>query len=125
VTVGRRVHVKGTWLPAEGASQPVLASEIKLQDDDDDVWTCVAGAKAEVEGTIATIAAPVVTVAQQGKGHYSCTVGAGIPIRKGNKTYAFADLKAGWRVHVKGTAQGFGATGACNVTASEVMVQQD
>ena len=126
VAVGRRVHVKGTWLPAEGASQPVLASEIKLQDDgDDDVWTCVAGAKAEVEGTIATIAAPVVTVAQQGKGLYSCTVGAGTPIRKGNKAYVFADLKTGWRVHVKGTAQGFGATGACNVTASEVMVQQD
>ena len=36
VTVGRRVHVKGTWLPAEGATQPVLASEIKLQDGDDD-----------------------------------------------------------------------------------------
>lgn len=126
VTVGRRVHVKGTWLPAEGASQPVLASEIKLQGGDDtQSLSCVAGAKAEVEGTISSIAAPVVTVAQQGKGLYSCTVGAGTPIRKGNKTYVFADLKAGWRVHVKGTAQGFGATGACNVTASEVMVQQD
>ena len=127
VTVGRRVHVKGTWLPAEGATQPVLASEIKLQDgdDDDNAWTCAAGAKAEVEGTISGIAAPVVTVAQQGKGLYACTVGAGTPIRKGNKTYFFADLKTGWRVHVKGTAQGFGATGACNVTASEVMVQQD
>jgi hypothetical protein len=127
VTVGRRVHVKGTWLPAEGATQPVLASEIKLQDDGDGTQSlsCAAGAKAEVEGTISTIAAPVVTVAQQGKGLYSCTVGAGTPIRKGNKTYVFADLKTGWRVHVKGTAQGFGATGACNVTASEVMVQQD
>jgi len=127
VTVGRRVHVKGTWLPAEGATQPVLASEIKLQDDGDGTQSlsCAAGAKAEVEGTISTIAAPVVTVAQQGKGLYSCTVGAGTPIRKGNKTYAFADLKTGWRVHVKGTAQGFGTAGACNVTASEVMVQQD
>lgn len=126
VTVGRRVHVKGTWLPAEGATQPVLASEIKLQDGDDtQSLSCVAGAKAEVEGTISSIAAPVITVAQQGKGLYSCTVGAGTPIRKGNKTYVFTDLKAGWRVHVKGTAQGFGATGACNVTASEVMVQQD
>ena len=127
VTVGRRVHVKGTWLPAEGATQPVLASEIKLQDDGDGTQSlsCAAGAKAEVEGTISAIAAPVVTVAQQGKGLYSCTVGAGTPIRKGNKTYVFADLKTGWRVHVKGTAQGFGATGACNVTASEVMVQQD
>jgi hypothetical protein len=34
VAVGRRVHVKGTWLPAEGGTQPVLASEIKLQDGD-------------------------------------------------------------------------------------------
>lgn len=127
VTVGRRVHVKGTWLPAEGANQPVLASEIKLQDDDggSDGFTCVIGAKAEVEGTITKIAAPVITVAQQGKGLYDCTVPNGTPIRKGNKTYLFTDLKTTWRVHVKGTAQGFSTAGACKVTASEVMVQQD
>lgn len=29
--VGQRVHVKGVWLPVEGATQPVLASEIKIQ----------------------------------------------------------------------------------------------
>jgi hypothetical protein len=31
LTVGQRVHVKGTLLPAEGSLQPVLATEIKLQ----------------------------------------------------------------------------------------------
>lgn len=31
VTPGRRVHVKGTYLPMEGTTQPVLALEIKLQ----------------------------------------------------------------------------------------------
>ena len=36
LTVGQRVHVKGAWLPKEGATQPVLAYEIKLQHDDDD-----------------------------------------------------------------------------------------
>jgi len=32
LTMGRRVHVKGTYLPLEGTLQPVLALEIKLQD---------------------------------------------------------------------------------------------
>ena len=34
LTVGRRVHVKGTYLPLEGSLQPVLALEIKLQGSD-------------------------------------------------------------------------------------------
>ena len=126
VTVGRRVHVKGTWLTAESGTQPVLASEIILQDGvDSPALACAIGSKAEVEGNITAIAAPVITVAQQGKGLYDCTVPAGTPIRKGNKTYVFGDLKQGWQVHVKGTAQGLSAGGACKVTASEVMVQQD
>lgn len=36
LTVGARVHVKGAWLPPEGAVQSVLAHEIKLRDDDDE-----------------------------------------------------------------------------------------
>jgi len=35
VTGGRRVHVKGEWLPPVAGSQPVLAHEIKLQGSDD------------------------------------------------------------------------------------------
>ncbi len=33
--VGRHVHVKGVWLPAEGSTQPVLAYEIKLQEGEE------------------------------------------------------------------------------------------
>jgi len=124
VTVGRRVHVKGTWLPAEGTTQPVLASEIKLQDDDGSALSCAAGAKAEVEGKITLKGAASITVSQQGKGLFECQVPDGTPIRKGNTTYTFTQLQVGWRVHVKGTAQGL-VGGTCSVVASEVKVQQD
>ena len=125
VAAGRRVHVKGTWLPAEGGTQPVLASEIKPQDgDDSSTLAGVVGSKAEVEGTITTISGRIISVAQQGKGLYDCTVPEGTPIRKGNKTYGFGELSSGWQVHVKGTAQGL-VGGACTVVASEVKVQQD
>jgi hypothetical protein len=129
VTVGRQVHVKGTWLPLEGAVQPVLAAEIMLQDTDETqapTLACVVGSKAEVEGKITGIVAATstITVDQQGHGLYECTVPAGTPIRKGNQTYRFPELSTGWRVHVKGTAQGL-AAGACRVTASEVIVQQN
>jgi hypothetical protein len=36
VTVGRRVHVKGVFLPLENGAQPILAHEIKLQGSGDD-----------------------------------------------------------------------------------------
>ncbi len=127
VTVGRRVHVKGTWLPLEGTLQPVLAAEIKLQDDedDDDEFACVAGARAEVEGKISGKTASSITVAQTGKGLFECDVPPGTPIRKGNTSYTFDQLATGWRVHVKGTVVALLSTGACRVTASEVKVQQD
>lgn len=132
VTPGRHVHVKGTWLQMEGSSQPVLALEIKLQDDGDEAgaFTCVASAKAEVEGKIQQSDSTALTllVFQQGKGLYECLVPSGTPIRKGNATYTFAELMVGWRVHVKGTAQGFKPTAGgevCQVTASEVKVQNN
>jgi hypothetical protein len=127
VTVGRRVHVKGTWLPLEGGVQPVLAAEIKLQDDedDDDAFACLAGARAEVEGKISGKTASSITVSQTGKGLFDCDVPPGTPIRKGNTGYTFDQLQVGWRVHVKGTVVALLSTGACQVTASEVKVQQD
>lgn len=123
VTVGRRVHVKGTWLPVEGTTQPVLASEIKLQDGDG-AFACVAGAKAEVEGKITAKGAAAISVLQQGKGTFECQVPDGTPIRKGNTSYTFGQLGIGWQVHVKGTVQGL-VGGTCRVVASEVKVQQD
>jgi hypothetical protein len=127
VTVGRRVHVKGTWLPLEGSVQPVLAAEIKLQDDEDDdeTFACVAGARAEVEGKISLKTGTTLTVSQTGKGLFDCDVPPGTPIRKGNTSYTFDQLQVGWRVHVKGTVVALLSTGACQVTASEVKVQQD
>jgi hypothetical protein len=131
VTVGRLVHVKGVWLEGAANAQPVLAHEIKLQDDsqdgdDDDTGSlsCQAGQKAEVEGLITAKGAADITVRQQGKGDYLCTVSGTTPIRKGNRSYTFAELQTGWRVHVKGTVTGLVGS-ACGVSASEVKVQQD
>jgi hypothetical protein len=131
VTQGRHVHVKGTWLPLEGSVQPVLAQEIKLQGDDgEDVTTpdpsktnCAAGQKMEVEGPISAKSGSIITVNQQGKGLFACEVGSA-SIRKGNTTYTLAQLQTGWRVHVSGTATSLSGN-VCNVSASEVKVQQN
>jgi hypothetical protein len=132
VTVGRQVHVKGTFMEPERGVTPVLASEIKLQEPEASPGPspspeskCFApGAKAEVEGKITAKGGGDITIAQQGKGDFQCFVGAATPIRKGNTTYTFAELQTGWRVHVKGT--GLGAVGElCQVQANEIMVQQN
>lgn len=127
VTVGRRVHVKGVWLEAQGGSQAVLAHEIKLQGDASPSPSpapshCTAGAKAEVEGLITAKGASDITVNQQAKGDYLCQVSGSTPIRKGNTSYTLAELQVGWRVHVKGTILGM-AGSACRVNADEVKVQ--
>jgi hypothetical protein len=129
VTQDRHVHVKGVWLPMEGSIQPVLAQEIKLQGDDGEdepgpgKVNCAAGQKMEVEGLINATAGSIITVNQQGKGLFACDV-SGARIRKGNTTYAIGDLKQGWRVHVSGSATGLSGT-VCNVSASDVKVQQN
>jgi hypothetical protein len=126
VTVGRQVHVKGAWLPAENGTQPVLASEIKLQDaEGSPMLACVAGSNAEVEGKVSAKTGTILTVSQTGQGLFDCNVPTGTPIRKGNTSYTFEQVQVGWRVHVKGTAQGLATTGSCQVTASEVVVQQN
>jgi hypothetical protein len=131
VTVGRQVHVKGVFLDAvDRGRQQVLAHEIKLQGGDDGGGgggtspraSCAVGSNAEVEGLITGKGGSTITVTQQGKGDYLCLVSASTRIRKGNTTYTFADLRNGWRVHVKGTQQGM-AGSACQVTASEVKIQ--
>jgi hypothetical protein len=131
VTLDRHVHVKGTWLPMEGSIQPVLAQEIKLQGDDgqgDDTQgpgktNCAVGQKVEVEGPISAKSGSTITVNQQGKGLFACEVGSAT-IRKGNTTYTLAQLTTGWRVHVSGTGMGLSGN-VCNVSASEVKVQQN
>src|SRR5258707_931356 len=127
VTQGRHVHVKGTWLPMEGSVQPVLAQEIILQGDDDTQGpgktNCDAGQKMEVEGPISEKSGSIIPVNQQGKGLFACEVGSA-SIRKGNTTYPLAQLQTGWRVHVSGTATSLSGN-VCNVSASEVKVQQN
>jgi hypothetical protein len=131
VTVGRQVHVKGVFMPSQTrGGQSVLAHEIKLQGDESQPepntprGSCAVGSNAEVEGLITGKGASSVTVTQQAKGDYLCLVSASTRIRKGNTTYTFAQLQPGWRVHVKGTQQGM-AGAACQVTASEIMVQNN
>ena len=129
ITEGRRVHVKGTWLPLEGSMQPVLAQEIVLQSDDSEVdpgagagKACAAGTQAEVEGLITAKASSVLTVNQQGKGDFACEVSASTRIRKGSTTYTMSQLQPGWRVHVSGSTLGL-TGGVCHVAADEVKVQ--
>jgi len=131
VTVGRQVHVKGTFMAStDRGSQRVLAQEIKLQGGEtggggpNPSAACPAGANAEVEGIITGKGASSVTVRQQAKGDYLCLVSGATRIRKGNTTYTFAELQSGWRVHVKGTQQGLSGS-ACQVSASEIKVQND
>lgn len=135
VTVGRQVHVKGSWLPvfSSAASQPVLAQEIVLQGRSDPGPTptpspaaCPTGPNAQVEGKIASVAASrgggSITVFQQGKGDFTCLISGSTRIRKGNTSYTADQLKVGWRVHVSG--QGLGGTAnACQVAADEIKVQ--
>lgn len=131
VTVGRQVHVKGTFMASSDRNaQRVLAQEIKLQGGDTGTPSpgpnaaCAAGANAEVEGIITAKGGSSVTVTQQGKGDYLCLVSGSTRIRKGNTTYSFSDLQSGWRVHVKGTQHGPSGS-ACQVNASEIKVQNN
>jgi hypothetical protein len=145
ITEGRRVHVKGVWIAptttgTPGTSQPVLASEIKLQGDEgqddgddndgDDRGTkpdrsaCAAGSKVEVEGKISGTSGSTITVEQQGKGTFACQVSGGTRIRKGNTTYTASQLQVGWRVHVSGSGLGESG-GTCRVAADEIKVQQN
>jgi hypothetical protein len=129
ITVGRRVHVKAVWLPAEGDLQPALAHEIKLQGKSNGPgpgpkpdFCPDAGRKAEVEGKIAEKGTSDITVSQNGKGLFVATVDAGTRIRKGNRSLTFDELLVGNRVHVKGASTGLDGD-ACGVAASEIKLQ--
>jgi len=128
VTVGRRVHVKGSWLPPETRGQPLLALEITLQGSDTSEPppssgpSCKVGPNAQVEGPISSKQAGAIVVAQQGKGEFQCEVSGSTRIRKGNTKYTFEQLQVGWRVHVSGTGLGE-SRGRCRVQADEIKVQ--
>ncbi len=130
LTVGRRVHVKGSWLPAETRGQPVLALEIILQGSNgggsepppSSGSSCKVGANAQVEGLIGSKQPGAIVVDQQGKGEFLCEVSGNTRIRKGNTNFTFEQLQVGWRVHVSGTGLGE-SSGRCRVQADEIKVQ--
>jgi hypothetical protein len=130
VTVGRQVHVKGSWLPAETRGQPVLALEIMLQGPGNggsepppsSGSSCKVGPNAQVEGLISSKQAGAIVVDQQGQGEFLCEVSGSTRIRKGNTNYTFDQLQVGWRVHVSGTGLGE-SRGRCRVQADEIKVQ--
>jgi hypothetical protein len=147
VTVGRRVHVKGVYLPVENGVQPVLAYEIKLQDDDDDDGdddegddedaprTCIisggqVGRGIELEGNVMSGDSAGFVMRVQGN-----RASAPVDVQAAGATYkcngpgspTVAECQArvvgGAKVHVSGTLQQCTQTSAL-VRASRVMIQK-
>lgn len=141
VTVGRRVHVKGSWLPLEGTLQPVLALEIKLQGGDDDGDTpnaCMINGgrpteRIELEGKVISGTSASFVLQVQGNR-------AGGPVQVDASTASFqcspssgpnaptpaqcqASVKEGAQVHVRGTLLTCDQTSA-SVKADKVIVQK-
>ena len=145
LTVGQRVHVKGAWLPKEGATQPVLAYEIKLQHDDDGddgdekpTTTCiieggVQGLKVELEGRILSGNAAAFRLMPEGSRSSSpvnvlaasasleCTPKSGP--NAPTPAQCSASVTTGAKVHVSGILEICSATSA-QVSASKVLVQK-
>jgi hypothetical protein len=139
VTVGHQVHVKGVWLPAETAGQPVLAHEIKLQDTDDEEGpdvdkTCMisggrVGDGIELEGSVVSGAFASFLMRVQGNrssGNVQVDAGGASFKCNGSKGTAAdcqASVKAGAKVHVSGTLMSCDLSSA-GAQASRVMVQK-
>jgi hypothetical protein len=143
VTPGRRVHVKGVWLPAESGGQPVLAHEIKLQgSDQDDVpppsQSCmISGGRVneriELEGSVIGGSASGFTLRLQGN-----RASGPVQVETGGSSFEChpangpnaptpeqcrARVASGAKVHVSGTLHSCDASSAV-VRASKVMVQK-
>lgn len=138
VTIGHQVHVKGTWLPVEPGGQPVLAQEIKLQDEDDDdddtARTCMisggrAGEGIQLEGSVASGSSAGFMMNVQGNrssGQVQVdTSGATFKCNgfKGTDAECRAKVTSGAKVHVSGMLQSCDLTSAVAL-ASEVKVQK-
>ena len=151
LTVGLPVHVKGVWLPLEGATQPVLAYEIKIQAGSDDTTPspspsptptpraeCMIeggtpGRGIELQGTITGGDASSFKLAVEGGrspnpvdvlaggASLECTPQSGP--NAPTPAQCSASVKAGARVHVSGTLNTCSATSA-QVSAGRVSVQK-
>lgn len=104
--VGDKVEVEGT----QQADGGLLASQIRLEDDEDE-----NEAEVEFKGRIDSISPPTLVVS----GRLVVTNGS-TRIRRGDKTVALADLKKGEKVEVEGTRQANGS-----VLASKVKVEDE
>lgn len=141
VTVGRRVHVKATYLPPEGTLQPVLALEIKLQgpgDGNAGVSGCMinggrVGDRIELEGDVVSGSAASFLLRVQGNratnpvqvdagaAGFECTPRSGP--NAPTPAQCRASVAGGAKVHVSGTLRSCDATSAL-VAASSVRVQK-
>jgi hypothetical protein len=142
VLVGRQVHVKGSWLTPEGSTQPVLALEIKLQEDDDEdddgQKTClISGGKVgqgiELEGNVASGASASFQLRVQGNrasalvqvnaatATFQCSP-AGGP-NAPTLAQCMAQVTTGAKVHVSGRLTSCDLA-AATVDATKVKVQK-
>lgn len=145
VAVGRRVHVKGVWLAAEAGGQPVLAHEIKLQDDEEEedgdgegdpdctISGGRVGERIELQGSVVSGSPTAFVLRVEGNrarspvpvdaasASFECSP-AGGP-NAPTPAQCQASVVAGARVHVKGSLTACSATTAA-VRASSVRVQK-
>lgn len=151
LTVGRRVHVKGTFLPMEGSVQPVLATEIVFQATGNSPNAtptptptnptptpraiCIIeggtpGRSIELEGTIVSGNAGAFRLDARASSPIDVLAGGATLVctppsgpNAPTPSQCSASVAAGARVHVSGTLNSCSATTA-QVTASKVTVQK-
>jgi len=109
VKVGDKVEVQG----AAQADGSVLATKIKVEDDEND--DNQGENEVDFQGTIQSITPPTLMVS----GRMVVTNGS-TRIRSGDKTIALTDLKPGEKVEVEGTKQADGS-----VLASKIKVEDE
>jgi hypothetical protein len=115
---GLRVHVK-----ALKVTEGFTAVSITVQggdDADDDDGDDQLPAVAQYEGTVVRASATELVIFSSKKVEVTFVIDAATDIRKGNTPVLAADIKPGWRVHVKASSSADGAT----KTAQRVTVQK-
>jgi len=101
--VGDRIHVK-----ADEEDGDVIAKFVMLQSGEgtgSGDGNGVTG-RLELEGKLLAVSETEVEVDAAGRGPLVVTIDEYTVIRKGNQSYAPADLQVGWRVHVKAAGDG-------------------
>lgn len=103
IEVGDRIHVK-----ADEEDGDVVAKVVMLQSGagmGSGGENGVTG-RLELEGKLLAVSETEVEVDAAGRGPLVVTIDEYTVIRKGNRSYAPADLEVGWRVHVKAAGDG-------------------